>query len=169
MTKTRTILRLSLMILLGASFATGCAGKDTFQNKLKGLWVLESRTLPGGETVTPPAISGRLEWFPSDPEARTAHVSVLMTHGDGGLQVHGSNYDLGDYQQFTQTSYLEVGGGLATTPGESYEVVNSTRNGTLTVEGSTITLNHDSGPTYIFKGSQLTIEHPDGTTDVLTK
>lgn len=169
MDKMRTVLRFSCLMLLGASLTLGCAGTDTFQNKMKGLWVLQSRTLPDGTEVGPPAVSGRLEWFPMNVEAKTAHVSMLLTHGDEGLQIHGSHYDLNDYSTFTQTDYLQVGGGINKTHDQTYTMEKITRSGTISVDGSKITFQHENGPTYTFQGSKLTIKHRDGTVDVLMK
>ena len=165
----RTILRYGLVLLVGAGLTSGCAGKDKWQEKMKGMWTLESRTLPDGTRITPPSISGSMEWFPMDVDARTAHVSVLTTYGNTDLQVHGSHYDLDDYTRFSQNSYLEVGGGINKTHDKSYESVRSTDTGTIEVDGAKITFKHDKGLVYLFKGSVLTIKHKDGTTDVLTK
>ena len=165
----RTILRYGLVLLVGAGLTSGCAGKDKWQDKMKGMWVLESRTLPDGSRMTPPSISGRFEWFPMDVDARTAHVSVLTTYGDTDLQVHGSHYDLDDYTRFSQESYLEVGGGINKTHDKSFEPVRSTDTGTIEVDGAKITFKHNKGLVYVFEGSVLTINHQDGTTDVLTK
>tara|TARA_A100001037_G_scaffold204856_1_gene183254 strand:- start:701 stop:1210 length:510 start_codon:yes stop_codon:yes gene_type:complete len=169
MRTARNLRRHALLLCLFAGLVAGCAGKDNFQNKMKGLWVLKSRTLPGGETVVPPSVSGRLEWFPMDINARTAHVSVLTTHGDEGVQIHGSHYNLNDYQTFSQESYLRVGGGIRKTHDKTYTSERTQSSGSIQVEGSRITFRHDGGPTYVFEGSNLTIEHADGTKDVLAK
>lgn len=165
----RSTLRWLLAICLCAGVGTSCAGKDKFQDKMKGLWVLQSRTLPDGKVLSPPAISGRLEWFPLDVDKRTAHVSVLATHGDDDLQIHGSHYDLGDYSSFTQETYVTVGGGIDKTHDKTFSTERTTRSGSISVEGSTITFTHDNGPVYVFAGSKLTIKHRDGTVDLLAK
>lgn len=169
MTKTDTIVRYTILLLLGASLGAGCAGTDKFQDKMKGLWILKSRTLADGTELGPPGLSGRLEWFPMDVNARTAHVSVMTTHGDDGLQIHGSHYNLGDYKRFTQESYLSVGGGISKTHDKSYTSEKTAGGGTIDVDGSQVTIQHDNGPVYVFKGSKLTIKHQDGTTDILMK
>jgi len=165
----RTILCYGLVLLVVGGLSSGCAGKDKFQDKMKGMWVLESRTLPDGTRMTPPSISGRLEWFPMDVDARTAHVSVLTTYGNTDLQIHGSHYDLGDYTQFSQESYLEVGGGISKTHDKSYESARTKDTGEINVDGGKITFRHSRGLVYVFEGSVLTITHLDGTTDVLIK
>ena len=162
-------IRFSLILLITAGLLGSCADKDKFQNKMKGIWILKSRALPEGEQIVPPSISGRLEWFPMDVDAGTAHVSILTTHGGEGLQVHGSHYTLNDHARFSQVSYLEIGGGVSKTHDKTFAAGRKTISGTIQVEGARITFRHESGPVYVFEGSQLTIEHPDGTTDVLMK
>tara|TARA_Y100001934_G_C11974171_1_gene595508 strand:- start:119 stop:634 length:516 start_codon:yes stop_codon:yes gene_type:complete len=165
----KTPFRFVFLLAAVVALHTGCAGKDKFQDKMKGIWVLQSRTTPEGKTLTPPGISGRLEWFPTDAEKRTAHVSVLTTHGKDGLQIHGSHYDLQDYNTFSQKSYLVAGGGISKTADQSYSNGQSTSGGTIQVEGARITMQHQGGPTYVFEGANLKIQHPDGTEDHLVK
>ena len=165
----RSMIRNGTKIFLCIGLLGACAGKDKFQDKMRGIWVLKSRTTVDGKEITPPAISGRLEWFPMDVDARTAHVSVLTTHGGGALQVLGSQYDLEDYKNFSQESYLEVGGGISKTPDKSFSVGRKPGSGTIGVDGSKITFAHDNGPTYVFEGARLTIRHADGTQDILLK
>jgi hypothetical protein len=169
MTKLQTILRYVFVLSIGAGLAVSCAGTDKFQDKMKGLWTLQSRTLADGTKLVPPSISGRFEWFPMDVAARTAHVSVLTTHGAEGLQIHGSHYALNDYKRFSQESYLQVGGGISKTHDKTYAPEKASISGNIEVEGSQITIRHDNGLVYVFKGSTLTISHQDGTTDILTK
>lgn len=158
-----------LVVLLSAGLLGGCAGKSKFQDKMKGLWVLQSRTLPDGVKVEPPGISGRMEWFPMDVDAETAHVSILTTHGDTGLQILGSHYDIEGQDRFTVSSYLEVGGGISKNPSKSYQSTKSSDSGTISVEGAKITFNHNAGYTFVFSGSRLTIRHQDGTVDMFEK
>ena len=165
----RKFLGYGLVVLLSAGLLGGCAGKSKFQNKMKGLWVLKSRTLPDGVKVEPPGISGRLEWFPMDVEAETAHVSILTTHGNTDLQILGSHYDIEDQDRFTVTHYLEVGGGVSKNPDKSYQSGKSSDSGTISVDGATITFSHNKGYTFVFAGSKLTIQHQDGTVDTLEK
>jgi hypothetical protein len=110
-----------------------------------------------------------LEWFPMDVDAETAHVSILTTYGETGLQIWGAHYDIEGVDSFTSESYLEVGGGLGKTPDKGYQTVKTTDSGTITVDDAGITFKHGKGLVFVFKGSQLTFRHQDGTTDVLVK
>jgi hypothetical protein len=165
----RKFLGYGLVVLLSAGLLGGCAGKSKFQNKMKGLWVLKSRTLPDGVKVEPPGISGRLEWFPMDVDAETAHVSILTTHGNTDLRIQGLHYDIEGQNRFTVTSYLEVGGGISKNPGKAYQSTKSSDSGSISEEGSTITFKHNKGYTFAFTASNLTIQHQDGTVDILEK
>lgn len=165
----RTILHYGLVILISTGLFGGCAGKSNFQGKMKGLWVLKSRTLPDGTEIAPPAISGRMEWFPMDVDTETAHVSILTTYAGTDLQIAGAHYDIEGTDRFTSENYLEVGGGISKTPDKGYRTTKSEDTGTITVEGSRITFEHGKGHTFVFEGPKLTIHHQDGTIDVLTK
>jgi hypothetical protein len=165
----RTILRYGLVVLVSAGLFGGCAGKSKFQDKMKGLWVLKSRTLPDGTEIAPPAISGRMEWFPMDVDAETAHVSILTTYAGTDLQIAGAHYDIEGTDRFTCENYLEVGGGISKNPDKGYRTTKSADTGTITVEGGRITFQHGKGHAFVFEGSKLTIRHPDGTMDLLLK
>ena len=165
----RTILHCGFLLLIGSGLISSCAEKNTLQDKLKGMWVLESRTLPDGTQLTPPTISGRLDWFAMNADAGTAHVSVLTTYGDTDLQVYGSHYTIVDNAEFSQEIYLEVGGGVSKNHDKSYKSARETDAGTIDVEGTKITIKHNKGLVYVFDGAVLTIKHQDGTTDVLIK
>ncbi len=165
----RTILRYGLVVLISAGLFGGCAGKSKFQGKMKGLWVLKSRTLPDGTEIAPPAISGRMEWFPTDVDTETAHVSILTTYAGTDLQIVGAHYDIVGTDRFTCENYLEVGGGISKTPDKGYRAAKSADTGTITVEGGRITFEHGKGHAFVFEGSKLTIRHQDGTMDMFVK
>ena len=58
--------------------ASSCTDDIKWQNKFKGIWVLQSRVLPDGKEITPPAISGRMEWFPMDAEHAVRQQDVAL-------------------------------------------------------------------------------------------
>jgi len=157
-----------LAVLAAAAIAhAGCGEDSKLQDKLKGLWVLQTRTTSGGKELIPPEVSVRVEWFAMDPTH--GHMSFMATRGLDDTQVLGAHYSILNEATFERTVYLAIGGGINPTfvPGMATE--NTTDRGDVVVAGTRGELRHDSGLSMVFDGSTLTLTHTDGTVDILTK
>ena len=154
-----------LFLLLICS--SSCTDDIKWQNKFKGIWVLQSRVLPDGKEITPPAISGRMEWFPMDAEH--AHLSFLTTYGPESVQVQGDHITLKGTTAYDRTTYMKIGGGLSPHSTEGVSTETLTTSGTIAGDRTRFTWTDDAGLTLTFDGDLLTIRHPDGTLDTLTQ
>lgn len=163
--RTKWLLPAVLALLVVASSA--CTDDIKWQNKFKGIWILQSRVLPDGKELKPPQISGRMEWFPMDPTH--AHISFLTTHDPKSVQIQGDHITLNSITAFDRTTYMKIGGGLSQHYVEGVSTEPKTTSGTITNEGSRFTYSEGNGLTLVFEGDLLQIRHPDGTIDTLTQ
>jgi hypothetical protein len=159
--------RATTLPFLGLLLLLGCAEDSKVQDKLKGLWVLESRTLSDGTVLTPPAFTACAEWTASDP--LLGHLSYLATYGGADTQFLGADYQFTSETAFTRTVYNAVGGGMKAGFSPGFQAPGPKDQGSAEASGARMTLRHADGFLFTFEGSKLTVTHPDGTVDLLKK
>ncbi len=156
---------LVLCPLLAGTF--GCTADDEWQDPFKEIWVLESRVLPDGREIRPPQISGRMEWFPTDPSH--AHLSFLTTYDPESVQVQGDHIAIHGTDSYDRLTYMKINGGLSQHYTEGVSTEYRSTSGTITEEGEKWTWSDGEGLTMVFEEDLLEIRHPDGTVDTLTQ
>ena len=160
-------LRTTLLMLVAiALVACGEAVKP--QDGLRGRWVLKSRTLPGGQKVSPPEVCGIREWYPLDEQR--AYITLAFSKGREDLKLSGSIITLDgvglDAKSFTEEHYLR----MADRPG--IETTRTTSEGQISVVDSTKTFSFSDGSIQIYGTDKegedplMTVTYNDGTVDL---
>ena len=145
------------LVLAAVVLAHGCSDPVKVQDKLKGLWILESRTPSGGVAMVPPEISGRIEWFEMD--AGNGHMSYMITSGLEHTQFLGAHYHFQGTTAFDRDVYARIGGGTHVGYVPGTQVPGPPDAGTIEVDGARQTLRHADGTTFEFQGaSDVTLE-----------
>ena len=139
----------------------GCGEQVKYQSTFRGSWILNSRKLPDGKVITPPSVTGLLQWFPISENQ--AHVIVAFTRNEESIQVLESIYQLED-QSFEQEEFVQIGGEYALEHQPKIAIERKTRQGRISQENGQITLTAD-GSKHVFNGAALTITHENGTVD----
>ena len=170
--------RIWVLALLAGAF--GCSDRlADMQNACAGTWQLESRTLPDGSTLAPPAVQGTIHWEPID--SRKAHVSVTVVQNSGGHQV--IDHSLSTYEistsAITRKRHALVQRGYREREGSplSHYIRAKTEKGKASVAGDEITFFHaakgetgveksgDEGFKQVYAGGVMTSTYTDGFTD----
>lgn len=164
-------------LLVGSTVAmiASCADEKQYQFGLRGKWQLESRRLPDGNVLEPPAVGGHYEWYPTGKTM--AHVTVSISLGPDQIQVSGYTYSFQseaiEPQAFTRLEYLGVGGGYGTSRQTSDQSTDTPATGEMVVNGNRVTLEYANGTVQVYEDVSaaatenvvFNVSFEDGTTD----
>ena len=165
----------SAVPLLLLALMLGCADDTKYQYGVRGKWKLESRALPDGQVLKPPAVTGIYEWYPTSKTS--AHVTASFASGPDKIQLSGFTYTLEnpllEPQGFTREEYLNIGGGyrLAYQPVHAAESKSS--DGSISGDGANVTFKHTDGQhqeyenvgNAVVEDATFTVKFKDGTVD----
>lgn len=161
------VLRIALFMQVGMILAA-CGEAVKAQDGLRGRWVLKSRTLPGGQKLSPPEVYGIREWYPLD---RTrAHVTLAFSTGKEDLKLSGSIITLDgvgpEAKSFTEEHHLSID------HRSGMESARTTSEGQISVVDATRTLTFSDGSIQMYGTDKegddplMTVTHEDGTVDL---
>ncbi len=149
----------TLLFGLAVSLITGCADETQHQFAFRGKWRLESRQMPEGEILQPPAVSGHYEWYPTG--TTTAHVTASISLGEDQSQISGSTYSFQsetvESQSFTLNEYMDIGGGYSTSPQETHNAPDKTTPGDMVVNGNHVSLKNADGATQVYEDISIAV------------
>ncbi len=132
----------------------GCSDDTKYQFGIRGKWRLESRKLPDGKELRPPAVTGLYEWFPIGQHR--AHVTASFSASEHQIQLTESIYTLNE-QTFTREERLRIGGGYGLTHQPTYTTPDTTFQGRIAVDGNRTTFIHADGRQQIYENITLAV------------
>jgi|GEM_PF-1046526 hypothetical protein len=161
------------LLLLGLML--GCADDTKYQYGVRGKWKLESRALPDGQVLKPPAVTGIYEWYPTSKTS--AHVTASFASGPDKIQLSGFTCTLEnpllEAQGFTKNEYLNIGGGYRLAYQPVHTAQNKSSDGRVTGDGIRVIFEHADGThleygnvgNAVVEEATFTVKFKDGTVD----
>ena len=161
--------------LLLLALAIGCADDTKYQYGVRGKWKLESRTLPDGKVLSPPAVTGLYEWYPTS--ITSAHVTASFAAGPDRIQLSGLTYKFEnpalESQGFSREEYLNIGGGYTLAYQPVYTTPNTSSTGKISRSGNSVTFENADGSRQVhsdvsiavLEDATFTVTYSDGTVD----
>lgn len=151
----------SVLLIVLAVFAAGCSDDVKHQELMRGRWLLESRTLADGTTLTPPEFAGILEWFPLSQNR--AYTTLVISQSEDDLNFTGATYTI-DAASFVRDEYSRLGTGYIATTWTA-DKASSRSEGRYTSDGQDITFEHEDGTRFEYDAEGLTVTHSNGVVD----
>lgn len=152
--------------ILLAGLTSGCSDRlAQMQEQLAGVWVLESRELPDGSVLRPPAVSGVFSWMPAD--SRKAHVTfnVQVDRGEGGVRTFdyaASKYEIST-SAITRSRYLLIRQGYRSSSASPITIYDKGKSakGKITLDDGVIRITHERGYAEEFRGDMMVASFPN--------